>query len=86
MANVVGYGAALFMVVAAFRESRWQGLFCLVVPFYVVYFALARFEHPHKRVVVGVWLACIVLALGGYAYARSIAEDPSTWAFRDDGG
>jgi hypothetical protein len=40
-----------------------QGFLSLCVPFYILYYAFAKFEHPKKNLILGVWLGAIVLEL-----------------------
>ena len=38
-----------------------QGLLCLCVPFYAIYYAFKKFEHEKKNLIIGVWLGAIVI-------------------------
>ena len=38
-----------------------QGLLCLCVPFYVLYYAFTKFEHEKKNLILAVWLGAIVI-------------------------
>lgn len=55
---------SIVIVVAAFRKDVAHGFLTLCVPFYIVFFAFARYDHPRKWAVVGVWIAAILLAGG----------------------
>jgi DNA-directed RNA polymerase subunit RPC12/RpoP len=55
---VAGLGALLVLLVA-FYESPWQGLFCLLLPFYILYYAVVRMEYNLVR---GIFLGvCVAL-------------------------
>jgi len=80
----------LVIIVNAFKESAGQGVLCLVVPFYMFYWALARYASPKKGLVLSGWLgaaavAAVLLAIGvpmalGDA-ARSIDRELATGGF-----
>lgn len=71
LAGLFGIAAAvcgLVILVCAFKESIGQGLLCLLVPFYIVYYALARLEHPQRRLlatglIAGPLLAAVMMLL-----------------------
>jgi hypothetical protein len=43
----------IIVLVAAFKESAGQGLLCIFVPFYSIYYSIARFQHAKKGLVLG---------------------------------
>jgi len=47
--SVASAVVCLVVIVSAFRRDVVQGLLTLFVPFYVLYYAFARFEHPRRR-------------------------------------
>ena len=54
--GLVGYSLALVLyVVEAWQQSLWHAVFCLIIPFYVFYFAYIRSERdvPYRLVLVG---------------------------------
>ena len=46
----------IIILIAAFQEDITQGLLCFCVPFYGLYYGVARFEHEYKTVILAVWL------------------------------
>jgi hypothetical protein len=46
----------LIILIAAFQEDVTQGLLCLCIPLYILYYAIARYESEHKPIILGVWL------------------------------
>jgi hypothetical protein len=67
---LVGLVCSIIILIHAFKASVGQGLLCLCVPFYVLYYAFARFEHPKKNLILGAWLGSFIL--GGVLYSMSI--------------
>lgn len=59
---VAGVGGT-WILITAFRESTSQGLLCMFVPFYIVYYAIKRWSDAKKPFVLG--LVGFVLFLGG---------------------
>ena len=68
--NLVGLVCSIIILIHAFKASVGQGFLCLCIPFYVLYYAFARFEHPKKNLIIGVWLGSFIL--GGALYSMSI--------------
>lgn len=67
---VMASGAVMFItsiiiVVAGFKKSVGTGFLCLCIPFYIYFFAFARYESPKKKIVIGLWLAAHVLYIIG---------------------
>ena len=46
----------IIVLIAAFQENVVQGLLSLFVPFYILYYAFARYESEKKGLILGVWL------------------------------
>lgn len=51
---------SLVIVIKAFGESIVQGLLCLFIPFYILYYAFARLQSERKGFIVGVWLLALL--------------------------
>jgi hypothetical protein len=60
--GLVSLVCGIIILIGAFKESLAQGLLSLLVPFYILYYAFARFQHPKKGLVVGGWLGAAILA------------------------
>lgn len=61
---IVGYVIfvvfSLIIIGKAFGESFGQGLLCLFIPFYILYYAFARLQSERKGFIVGVWLLALL--------------------------
>lgn len=84
---MLAWTGALFAVAAAaltlpilrhaFARSLGTGLLVLLIPAYVVWFAVGQFEHRWKGFLVPAWFACVGVAavcLGIHATRVSVAE------------
>ena len=58
---LVGMVCAIIILVSAFKESVAQGFLTLCVPFYVFYYAFARFKSEKKGLVIAGWLGGAIL-------------------------
>ena len=47
---------SIIILVAAFQESILQGFLSLCIPFYILYYAIARFENDNKAMILVIWL------------------------------
>ena len=62
--NLVAFVCAIIVLIHAFKNGgALQGILCLCVPFYILYYMFAKFEHPKKNLIIAGYLAGIVLAL-----------------------
>jgi hypothetical protein len=46
----------IIILIAAFQEEVVQGILCLCVPFYILYYAIVRYQSENKPIILGVWL------------------------------
>jgi len=58
------------ILIAAFQEEVIQGILCFCVPFYILYYALARYQGEKKNLLIAVGLGGGILggilqAIGG---------------------
>lgn len=60
---IVALVASIIILIHAFQASTGQGFLCLCVPFYILYYAFARFEHPKKGMILAALLAGWGLAI-----------------------
>ncbi len=75
----------LLAAVDAFRQSALQGVLCLAVPFYCLYFLLARSQHRLRHLlavglVVCPGLLALLLALVVYLVAETSPVQPLIFA------
>jgi hypothetical protein len=59
--SLVGFVCAIIILIAAFQEEVVQGILCLCVPFYILYYALVRYQSENKPLIVGGWLGGAIL-------------------------
>lgn len=75
--NLVGLVCGIIILIHAFKASVGQGFLCLCLPFYVLYYAFARFQHPKKNLIIAVWLGCLIV--GGAIYSMSAGSALSSF-------
>jgi hypothetical protein len=63
--GIASFIGGIIILVAAFKESVGQGFLCLCIPFYVFYFAFAKYESEKKGLVIAVWLGGTVVNIIG---------------------
>ena len=76
---LVGMVCAIVILVSAFKESVAQGFLTLCVPFYVFYYAFARFKSEKKGLVIAGWLGggilgAILFFAGGAMTAKVVID------------
>lgn len=71
--SLVGFVCTILILVAAFQEEVLQGILCLCCPFYILYYAVAKFEHEKKGLIIGGWLGGGILGAVCQAMAASAA-------------
>ena len=58
--SLVSLVCAIIVLIHAFQKGGVvQGLLCLCIPFYILYYAFAKFEHEKKKLILTVWLGSI---------------------------
>lgn len=76
----VGGLFGLWLLISAFKQGgALQGLLSMFVPFYLLYFAFAKYQSPKKGLVVGSYLGATILgvilwSVGGVMMANDAAE------------
>ncbi len=71
--SLISFVGAIIILISAFKESVGQGFLCLCVPFYILYFAFAKFQHEKKNMILGAWLGGTVLNLVFQGLAGAMA-------------
>ena len=56
--GLVGLVGHIWVLVEAFKDDATQGILCLCVPCYILYYAFARLESENKGLILGLWLGC----------------------------
>lgn len=81
---------ALVILINAFKESVGQGLLCMFVPLYILYYAFARYSGSKKGLVITGWLGAnavgvtLILVGGLLAANDAVAEYEGQVAALDD--
>jgi len=52
----------IIILIAAFQDEVIQGVLSLCVPFYILYYAFARFESDNKGLIIGIWLGGAIVS------------------------
>ena len=61
---LVGFVCAIMILIHAFKNGgALQGILCLCVPFYIIYYMFAKFEHEKKNLIIGGYFGGIIIAL-----------------------
>jgi hypothetical protein len=64
--SLVGFVGWLFIIIHAFKASVGQGFLSLCVPFYILYYAFAKFQHSKKGLIIALFLGGYII--GGALY------------------
>ncbi len=68
---LVGFVCAIMILIHAFKNGgALQGILCLCVPFYILYYMFAKFEHEKKNLIIagyfgGLIIGAVLMAMGG---------------------
>ena len=60
--SLVALVCGIIILVHAFKDSVGMGFLCLCVPFVIIWYAFAKFQHERKGLIIGIWLGAIVLS------------------------
>ena len=64
LCGLVSFVCGIIILIHAFTKGGvLQGFLSLCVPFYILYYAFTKFEHPKKNLIIGVWLGALVLEI-----------------------
>lgn len=62
--NLVAFVCAIIVLIHAFKNGgALQGILCLCVPFYIIYYMFAKFQHEKKSLIIAGYFAGIIIAL-----------------------
>lgn len=62
LCGLVAFVCAIIILIHAFSKGGVvQGLLSFFVPFYIIYYGFARFEHPKKAMIVWGMLGAFIL-------------------------
>jgi len=80
----IGAIFGLIILINAFKESAGQGLLCMFVPFYIFYFAFARYSGSKKGLVVGSWLSTYLVGTALVVVGTLVAANDAVATFEQD--
>jgi hypothetical protein len=75
---LVGFIFWIIIIINAFKTDTTQGILCLCVPFYILYWVFAKFTHPKKGLIVAGFLGGYVLGAVLYGVSASMAASAVT--------
>ena len=62
--QLVAFACAVIILIHAFKNGgALQGILCLCVPFYIIYYMFAKFEHEKKNLIIAGYFGGIIIAL-----------------------
>ena len=62
--QLVAFVCAIIVLIHAFKNGgALQGILCLCVPFYIIYYMFAKFEHEKKNLIIAGYFGGIIIAL-----------------------
>ena len=62
--DLVGLVCAVIILIYAFKNGgALQGILCLCVPFYIIYYTFAKFEHEKKNLIIGGYFGGVILSV-----------------------
>ena len=56
--NLAGLVGGVWLLVEAFKDEILQGVLCLCVPCYALYYGFARLDSPHKNIILILAFGC----------------------------
>lgn len=87
IAGLLAIWGNIWLLVIAFREDAMKGLFCMVVPFYCLYYAACRWNERRGTIALGVspLLAVVINLAVAWLVASSIRERTPPAGISPDG-
>ena len=61
--SLVMLACFIIILIHAFKSSVGMGFACLCIPFVILWYAFAKFEHEKKGLIIGCWLGSWVLSI-----------------------
>ena len=61
--QLVAFVCAIIILIHAFKNGgALQGFLCLCIPFYIIYYMFAKFEHEKKNLIIAGYFGGFILA------------------------
>lgn len=89
--SVMGLAGAVLLIwvlIRAFKQETKQGVLCLFVPGYLLYFGFAKLRHPKAALLTGIALVLVILGAALNVFSSNLSGEsysPSDTGF-DEGG
>jgi len=61
IATVLFWLCYLIILIKAFRDEMFQGIMCLLIPFYILYYGFARLQSERRGLILSTWLFSLFL-------------------------
>lgn len=66
VASVLSFVCWFVILIDAFKKEVWKGVVGLICGLYLLYYAIAEFEHEKKWLIVFLWLLGITFGAGPF--------------------
>ncbi|MEM7448146.1 MAG: hypothetical protein AAF355_07890 [Myxococcota bacterium] len=76
LSGLISLAAGAVLVVMAFRQSVSQGLLCAVIPLYIVFFGLAKLNHPRRMYLLSALVGGLMVFATSWAGMNATAPAP----------
>ena len=82
IAAIVFFAGHIVVTIKAFQDEMWSGIMCLILPFYLLYYALRHMNFPGKGMFLLVYLGAA--GVGIWGNIRPLAPDPCALVTKAD--
>jgi hypothetical protein len=79
VASVSAFVCWLIILLDAFKKEVWKGIVGLLCGLYLLYYAIAEFEHEKKWLIVLLWLLGLFFGTGPFLAGSLFRLIPSPW-------
>lgn len=60
---LAGAVCGIIILIAAFQDEVLQGILCLCVPVYILYYGIARYQSEKKGLILAIWLGGLIVGV-----------------------
>ena len=82
LASIVFFAGHIVVTIKAFQDEMWSGIMCLILPFYLPYYALRHMNFSGKGLFLLVYFGCA--GYGVWGEYRPLAPDPCALVTKAD--